>query len=234
VSTQLPREESILGLDNVRLDLPIAGVGTRVLAGFVDYLLVLALNVAWVAACIGAVALVDLGMGWAVGLVLVGFFVLEYGYFAGMEIWLGGQTAGKRVVGLRVVTRQGGRPGTPALLLRNAVRTVDNFVGVPLMMIDTLSRRVGDRLAGTVVVHQASGAPELVVHRVPRGWSPGEVALLESFIRRHGDLETERADQMARSLLTAIARDDATLLEGIPEHEPPLERLRRAVDARTG
>jgi uncharacterized RDD family membrane protein YckC len=234
VSTQLPREESILGLDNVRLDLPIAGVGTRVLAGFVDYLLVFALNVAWVAACIGAVALVGLGMGWMLGLVLVGFFVLEYGYFAGMEIWLGGQTAGKRLVGLRVVTRRGGRPGTAALLLRNAVRTVDNLIGVPLMMIDALSRRVGDRLAGTVVVHEASGPQELVVHRVPRGWSPGEVALLESFIRRHGDLETARAEQMARSLLAAIARDDSALLEGVPEHEAPLERLRRAVDARTG
>jgi uncharacterized RDD family membrane protein YckC len=223
-------EESILGLDNVQLDLPIAGVGTRVLAGFVDYLLVLALNVAWITASLWAAIGLGLGPWWGLGLVVVGFFVIEYGYFAGSEVLMRGQTAGKRLVGLRVVTRLGGRPGTSALLVRNAVRTVDVLAGVPLMMTDPLARRVGDRLGGTVVVRDAPRTREMVIHRVPRGWSGREVALLESFFRRQYDLEQGRAESLARTLLAAIERDDPHLLLSVPQDAPPLERLRRAVD----
>ena len=226
-------EESILGLDNVRLDLPIAGVGTRVLAGFVDYLLVMALTVAWVAASIFAAVGLGLGGWWGVALAVVGFFVIEYGYFAGSELVMRGQTAGKRLVGLRVVTRLGGRPGTTALLVRNAVRTVDMLVGVPLMMADPLSRRVGDRLGSTVVVRENEKSSELVIHRVPRGWSGREVALLESFFRREHDLEGGKADTMARTLLAAIERDDPHMLKGLAPEAPPIERLRRAVDLRS-
>ena len=223
-------EESILSLDNVRLDLPIAGVGTRVLAGFVDYLLVTALSIAWVAAAIWAVIGLSLGSSWAWVLVIVGLFIIQYGYFAGSELLMRGQTLGKRLVGLRVVTRLGGRPGSAALLVRNVVRLVDVLVGVPLMMADPLARRVGDRLGGTVVVRESTRTKELVIHRVPRGWSGSEVALLESFFRRQYDLETGRADALARTLLLAIERDDPRLLAEVPPDAPPIERLRRAVD----
>ena len=225
-------EESVLGLDNVQLDLPIAGVGTRVLAGFVDYLIVVALNIAWIAASLWAAIGLSLGATWGFVLIIVGFFVLEYGYFAGSEVAMRGQTLGKRLVGLRVVTRLGGRPGSAALLVRNLVRVVDLLLGVPLMMADPLARRVGDRLGGTVVVREAARTQELVIHRVPRGWSGTEVALLESFFRRQHDLETGRADALARTLLLAIERDDPHLLREVPPEAPPIERLRRAGDVR--
>jgi uncharacterized RDD family membrane protein YckC len=223
-------EESILGLDNVQLDLPIAGVGTRVLAGFIDYLLVTALSIAWLAASIWAAFGLALGSSWVLVLIIVGLFVIQYGYFAGSEVLMGGQTLGKRLVGLRVVTRLGGRPGATALLVRNAVRVVDVLVGVPLMMADPLARRVGDRLGGTVVVRESTRTHELVIHRVPRGWSGSEVALLESFFRRQHDLEKGRADALARTLLLAIERDDPRLLVDVSPDASPIDRLRRAVD----
>jgi uncharacterized RDD family membrane protein YckC len=223
-------EESVLGLDNVQLDLPIAGVGTRVLAGFVDYLIVTALSIAWFAAILWASIGLSLGFTWGFVLIIVGLFVIQYGYFAGSEVLMRGQTLGKRLVGLRVVTRLGGRPGNVPLLVRNAVRLVDMLVGVPLMMADPLARRVGDRLGGTVVVRERTRTRELVIHRVPRGWTGSEVALLESFFRRQHDLETGRADALARTLLLAIERDDPRLLEAVSPDAPPIERLRLAVD----
>ena len=42
------RRESILGLDNIRLDLPVAGLGSRTLAAFLDYLGMGALAALWV------------------------------------------------------------------------------------------------------------------------------------------------------------------------------------------
>lgn len=153
--------------------------------------------------------------GWGFTLVIVGYFLIEYGYFAGCEIALGGRTPGKRALRLRVVTRHGGHPGVTALLLRNAVRSVDLLTGVPLMALDPLSRRVGDRLAGTLVVHDRPPEAEIVVRRVPAGWSGREVAVVESFFRRRRELEPARADALARRLLALVERDDPALLEGI-------------------
>jgi hypothetical protein len=68
-----------------------------------------------------------------------------------------------------------------------------------------------------------------MVTRVPRGWGSAEVAIVESFLRRAGDLEPVRAEAMARKLLGAIDRDDPAFLAGVDPTLAPAERLRRAV-----
>jgi len=125
-------ETTVLGLDNIPLELPVAGAGSRALAAMLDYLIVGILVILWGFVCMGLGIGAHLGW-WALALFFLGFFVIEYGYFAGVEIAREGQTFGKWALGLRVVTRDGARPGTAALLLRNAVRSVDLVVGVPLM-----------------------------------------------------------------------------------------------------
>lgn len=226
--------ETVLGLDNVPLDLPIAGAGSRALAAFLDYLVVAAVSILWLVGGAFAAAWARVGWGWVVAVLVVGLFVIDYGYFAGVEIATGGRSFGKWAIGLRVVARHGGRPAVAALLVRNCVRTVDLLVGVPMMSLDPLARRLGDRLAGTLVVHVRSREPEVVLHRIPRGWGGREVALLESFLRRASDLEPERAQRMARQLLGCIERDDPSLLAGVERDPDPIEALRRALqpDAR--
>jgi uncharacterized RDD family membrane protein YckC len=143
--------ESILGLDNIRLELPIAGVGSRTLAGFLDYLALFALVILWL--IVWGVFFAGAG-GWAVAVAAAGVFLLEWGYFAVSEIASGGRTLGKRAVKLRVITAEGGTPRPGALLARNLVRSIDLLFGIPLMAIDPMSRRLGDRLAGTLGVHE--------------------------------------------------------------------------------
>ena len=95
-----------------------------------------------------------------------------------------------------------------------------------------MARRLGDRLAGTVVVHgRAPESVHVVLRRMPRGWSGDNVALLEDFLRRSADLEPYRAEQIARRLLEAIRRDDPGMLAGIPPSRDSVETLRRAVQA---
>src|SRR4026209_2410269 len=86
-----PSETTVLGLDNIPLELPIAGAGSRALSGFLDYLIVAILTFAWGAACL-AVSFAQPRLGWwMLALFIVGFFLAEYGYFAGVEIWREGQ-----------------------------------------------------------------------------------------------------------------------------------------------
>ena len=167
---------------------------------------------------------------WMLGLFLIGFFLIEYGYFAGVEVARQGQTFGKWALGLRVVARDGGRAGNAALLIRNAVRTVDLLVGIPLMASDPLARRLGDRLAGTVVLHTHAPARQVVLGRVPQGWNAEEAALLESFLRRAPELELLRAERLAHQLLDCIAHDDPALAAEIDREASPVDALRRLVE----
>lgn len=228
-----PSEATVLALDNVPLELPIAGAGSRALAAFLDYLLVGVLVLVWSALCVAG-TLVRPGTGWwMLAVFLIGFFLIEYGYFAGVEVARQGQTFGKWALGLRVVAREGGRAGTSALLIRNAVRTIDLVVGVPLMAADPLARRLGDRLAGTLVLHTHLPAREVVLGRTPRGWSAEEAALLESFLRRASELEAGRAERLAGQLLDCIEHDDPELSSRIDRGAAPIDVLRSVVEAGT-
>ena len=222
-------EATVLGLDNIPLDLPIAGAGSRVLCAALDYLIVGILVLVWGAACV-AMGVMAQKPWWAVALFLVGFFLIEYGYFAGVEIAREGQTFGKWALGLRVVTRDGARPGTAALLLRNVVRIVDMLVGVPLMATDPLARRLGDRLADTLVIHTHAPPRETVARRTPAGWDAEDAAVLETFLRRAPDMERGRAERMARDLLDTIRSDDPALAQHIDPGLEPVEALRQIVE----
>ena len=110
-------ETTVLGLDNVPLDLPVAGVGSRALAAFLDYLVVGIAVFIWGSICIAVFAMRPRFGWWMVALFLVGFFLIEYGYFASVEVLREGRTLGKWALGLRVVSREGGRAATHAVEL---------------------------------------------------------------------------------------------------------------------
>ena len=84
------------------------------------------------------------------------FLVVMTLYMILLEGWLGA-TVGKRLVGLRVVRTEGGRPGLWKGVVRNILRAVDslptlNILGVMLILLSAERARFGDRVAGTRVV----------------------------------------------------------------------------------
>lgn len=219
---------AILGLDNIRLDLPIAGVGSRVLAAALDSVVVVLLVAVWGLVC--ALALPAALGAWRWAAFVGGFFLLDWGYFAASEIATRGRTLGKRAVGLRVVSREGGTPDATSLLLRNLLREVDVLVGVFLMAFDPLARRLGDRVGGTLVLHERrERASEATLARIPPGWGPREVALVESFFARCGELEPDQARFLARRLVAWVERDAPELLAGTDPEGDPVGALEAAL-----
>jgi hypothetical protein len=143
---------------------------------------------------------------------------------------MGGRTLGKRALQLRVVTAEGGTPGAGALLIRNLVRTIDLVAGVPLMAIDPLSRRLGDRLGGTLAVHDRPLEAGPVLGRVPPGWGARELAVVESFLVRAGTLEDQAlVRRMAERILGRIRLDAPDLLAGLDLEMNPLAAIRQAL-----
>jgi len=219
-----PELGTVLSLDNVPVELPVARVGSRVLAAVVDYVLLFVLLVVWSVLVIALARGLGLRPGWGVAAWLLGLFVFDYGYFALQEMFFDGRTVGKRVFGLRVVARDGAAAGNGALLVRNLVRLIDLMVGVLLMALDPLSRRLGDRLAGTLVVHQRAAGAELVLARLPAGWGAAEARLVESFLRRAPELEPQARLALARRFERWVDDRAPGFLPGIPGTDP-LPRL---------
>jgi len=220
-----PPPETLLGLDNVELRLPVAPFPLRILAGLLDYLIFFILVIAIMAVGFWGVMRSGVRSPWFVAVFILGYFALEYGYFVGLEIMMAGQTPGKRVVGLRVTTRQGGQASNGAILVRNAFRSLDMAVGVPFMLWHPLAQRIGDRLAATLVLETAGRTREAIVRRVPQNWGSKEIALAEEFLRRSGSMERIRVQRMAERLLDSIERESPGFLGPVTLRDP-VERLR--------
>jgi len=83
--------------------------------------------------------------------------LLVFGYYFGTEAFMGGQTLGKRVLGIRVVRAAGGPAGTGAIFVRTLLRIVDGILLYLVALIAILAtgprrQRLGDMAAKTRVV----------------------------------------------------------------------------------
>jgi uncharacterized RDD family membrane protein YckC len=154
------------------------------------------------------------GTGSFKGIMAVAAFVLEWGYYVICETMTDGRTPGKRALALRVV-KEGGFPiGFLDSVLRNLLRGADFLpvgyvLGLVTMAGDTRFRRLGDRVAATLVVieEEALVAKPLVLHPPP---TPAELErfpqrppltaaereTLELYLRR-ADLTDGRREELA-------------------------------------
>jgi uncharacterized RDD family membrane protein YckC len=162
----------------------------------------------------------NLGLG-VMALVL---FALDWGYGVFAETMMSGRTPGKLALGLRVVRTDGAPAAFSDYLLRNLLRAVDWLpvgfgLGVAVMTVDPKLRRIGDVVAGTVVVVEERGRvlQQVVVdppvtslerQALPPAvhLSRDEVLVIESFLRRRRALSTERAEELATLLGPALSK----------------------------
>ena len=243
--------------EHTQLVFELAGIGSRFFAGLADLGIQLGLLAILLFAAVGGFSgltgLRDVLRGhlegWLLAAVILGAFLTFFGYPIFFEMLWNGQTPGKRFTGLRVVRDD----GTPLTFfdsaVRNILRAVDiqpgiYSVGLFTMFFHKQYKRVGDMVAGTVVVkdRRAAGGlrrlrPEAVGAVAPQVESlvrahlakvtPQEVRLCREFLeRRQGLTPAARARVavlLAAPLLHRFGADSWALSPGI--HEPFLEGL---------
>lgn len=151
----LRREHRVETPELVALTYELAGVGSRTLAALADYAILLGLGLALFGALIG---LRRLGVEGGAGIVftLYGMVVLV-GYHALFETFWQGRTPGKRLLGLRVTDTSGRGLSAAQAWLRNLLRLADALpppflIGLLLVAFQRQHRRLGDLVAGTIVV----------------------------------------------------------------------------------
>ncbi len=88
---------------------------------------------------IGALAAAGLKGGEVIAVLwLLGFFLLRNFYFVGFELSAAAATPGKRVMGIRVAARDGGRLRPGAIFARNAMRELEVFIPISMLFAPTM------------------------------------------------------------------------------------------------
>jgi uncharacterized RDD family membrane protein YckC len=216
--------------ERVPLHFALASIGNRFIACAIDHTIQV---VALIVIVIFFTIIVDASnLGnqlmnapkWVIALLIILVFVLMSGYFALFEWLWHGQTPGKRWLKLRVI-REDGRPiSFFEAIVRNLLREFDimpfPFYSVGLISVFSTARdqRVGDLVAGTVVVREreaeAPAFAEVFASPVSdpalrRSFKPvqfnadvnslteQEISVVESFLRRRWDLKDYPRQWMA-------------------------------------
>jgi len=205
--------------EHVRFRYRVAGPVRRMLAYLIDALIRVGVLVV-----LGIVVAVALGGSDAVqGVLLLFAFLLEWGYYVFFETIGDGRSPGKRALSLRVV-KEGGYPiGFIDSVLRNLLRGADflpvgYLVGLFAMAGDSRFRRLGDRVAGTMVVVEERNrvAPPLTIMPPPTATeldgfpqrpplSAWERETLELYLRR-ADLTPARRTELAQMIAPALGQ----------------------------
>lgn len=185
--------------EGVELALSPAGPVTRAAAWAMD----LALRCVVYAATLGLAAVLDKA---GTGLMLVGLFLLEWGYPVVFEA-RSGATPGKRAFGLSVVHDDGSPLSLGSAVLRNLIRFVDflpfGYVfGLASCLISGRFQRLGDLAAGTLVVHRERSEPRLAPSAVPPRPPPVPMLLEEqravvAFAQRANTWSTQLQHELA-------------------------------------
>jgi len=194
--------------ERIVFEYPLAGPFRRYFAYLID------VGIVFVTIVIVSVLLIVLSLGSMSGFgpILVAYFVIMWGYRGVCELVMNGQTFGKRLAGIRVVSDRG-MPITPAqAVLRNLVGSLDGTVpyllrpdltamallfGLTSMLLTRKFQRLGDLAAGTMVIVEE------------RQWQAGMVRVEENAV---GDLlpwlplRIEAGTEMARALSDYVKR----------------------------
>ncbi len=183
--------------EGVAISVRLADRGERAAALIIDLMVIGGIALALALAFVVAISAGGRsGDGWLAAIGLLVWFALRSIYFIVLELRWQGKTVGKRVLGLRVIDRAGGRLGADAVFARNLMREVEVFIPISLLLADAavgvglwvelclivwaavfvllplLNRdrlRAGDIVAGTWVVYAPKAAllPDMATATAP-------------------------------------------------------------------
>lgn len=199
--------------EHVVLDYEIAGVGSRTLAAAADWIIIALLALA---ATLALGLWKRGGSTWLAAVLLLVLYAVVWGYFTCFEGLRHGQTPGKRSMGIRVIRDTGHAVTFSDAAARNLLLPLDLFgmLGIFLIAIHPRAKRLGDMVAGTVVVRdqpvqvraptaaapsqpeEAHGTPEL---------SDEEFRLLREFVSRAPALPDAVRARLARGMVARLA-----------------------------
>ncbi|HEX6256421.1 MAG TPA: RDD family protein [Euzebyales bacterium] len=221
----MSRDHVLVSPEAVPLDVPEATVGSRGVAVMIDWALQTIAYFVLIAAVGASVARPGAPEWVIVTAITLVVFLAYFGYPIAFEtVWRGGgRTPGKALMGLRVVTVEGAPVRFRHAAIRAALGLVDFAAtfGLGAVLASMLSRRnqrLGDMVAGTVVIRERVGSGTSRPHdfTVPAAagvladdidtsaLGPRDYAAVRAYLLRADALSPARRDDVGRELLAAL------------------------------
>ncbi|NUR78820.1 MAG: RDD family protein [Thermoleophilia bacterium] len=219
--------------EGVELHLTLAGPASRFVSAIVDILIQAALLI-----CIAIVlGIAGTGSGLSSGVAVLLWAVISFAlitfYDVFFEVFRSGRTPGKRLNGLRVVRVEGHPVNFLTSAIRNVIRPIDflpsmYLLGAAVILATRKNQRIGDVIAGTLVVRERVTVRTPDVIRtvpsrvaVPQGaWDTSgitqeELATVRQFLERRQEIDggsrTELATTLAERLRPKVTGAPADL-----------------------
>jgi uncharacterized RDD family membrane protein YckC len=212
--------------ESVELEFNLAGIGNRAYALSLDYLvlgcLIVIVLVIWAFLYAYILSISNfawfekLGL-WLFAIQMLIIFFIYTGYFVVFETLWQGQTPGKRWVNIRVITDDGRIINITHALLRALLRPVDEFlfIGSFLIIFTKKEKRLGDLVAGTVVIREGQKTTKDKLKLSPEASSlattikdagdtslllPEDFAVVREYLQRRQNMTPEARDNISKKL----------------------------------
>lgn len=242
-------QAGVITPEAVVLELPTAGVATRVLARVVDLMVqaLLGVGLGMLVAYVAPPATSPIVIGLALG------FTVVIAWPIGMEILWRGRSLGKLIFGLRVVGTDGAPESPRQAVVRGLVALVDIYASLGFLALVTAigspsAQRPGDLAAGTVVIRvgQAGHGTGPVAFHPPPGYEAyvstmdvgslddEDFSLVRAFLLRTRDLEPASRHEVAVDLATKVLARTGLSIPGAVDAETWLVCVASAYQLRQG
>ena len=229
----MSQPDALVTGDAVVLELRLAKLASRGLALGIDLAVQLSVLFAGVLVVGGLLGSADAALSAAIGLTF--YVAVIVGYPVAMETATRGRSLGKLAFGLRVVREDGGPVRFRHAFVRALLGVVEiwlSFGSIALIasLASRQGRRLGDYLAGTLVVRErvpAAGHPLAPMPPPLAGWAtgldlsrlPDDLALAaRQFLTRAGELSPGAREDMGSRIANAVA---AVTAPAPPPGTPP-------------
>jgi uncharacterized RDD family membrane protein YckC len=214
--------------ENIELSYALAGPASRAVAYLFDVFLMFAVFQVLINLMVSAFGLLIGALGvasdmWVAGIAALATFVLYNGYFIVFEWLLNGQTPGKRILHIRVIKQGGYSLRFFDTLLRNLLRVIDFLpflygVGLTSLLLTRDSQRLGDLIAGTLVVYQEPVETDSLLAELPAALDsepplpraelaaiPNQaISLVDEYLRSRAELAPRPRQEVAAELADLI------------------------------
>lgn len=153
------RTVTITTPENIEVKYRLAGVGSRVVAAFLDYFIQGSLYLVILLALAemkNPLEYLESKNSYFIAIVLLIMALINYGYFTASEMMMDGKTVGKKALGLKTIRKNGQPIDIKHSLVRNLFRVfVDNYiVGILMIFFRGDYGRLGDMVASTMVIEE--------------------------------------------------------------------------------
>jgi uncharacterized RDD family membrane protein YckC len=230
--------------EQTSLEFPLAGIGSRFVAMAADtaiqFVIALIIFLASVFALPAIQWATILGPQWMIAGVIVVIFLINSGYFAFFEAIWNGQTPGKRYAQIRVIKDDGRPISAYDSIARNLLRIADELpamymVGAASILFSKRNKRLGDFVAGTVVVHEKTiqEARPFLETKTDGSWPTydtsvitlDELHVIETFLHRRDSFDPGLRTSMAAKVAKRISGKVGANVVAWPQTERFLETI---------